>query len=200
MTLDDSNPFQGNRDFVLRYRLAGDQIASGLLLFQGGEENFFLYMAQPPKRVATDAIPPREYIFVVDVSGSMEGFPLNTSKRLLKDLIGKLRPTDLFNVVLFAGDSRCFRRSRCRPIRQNIDRAIHLLEQQRGSGGTELLPAMQQAMSLPRQEGISRSVVAGYRWLCFRRAGCVRAHSHESESLQCLRVWYRHFGHRYLIN
>src|SRR5690349_12355997 len=32
LTLDDSNPFQGNRDFVLRYRLAGDQITSGLLL------------------------------------------------------------------------------------------------------------------------------------------------------------------------
>ena len=75
MSLDDADPFQGNRDFVLRYRLAGQQIASGLLLFQGQDENYFLYMAQPPQRVATDAIPPREYIFVVDVSGSMNGFP-----------------------------------------------------------------------------------------------------------------------------
>src|SRR6185436_930788 len=159
MTLDDSNPFQGNRDFVLRYRLAGDQITSGLLLFQGGDENFFLYMAQPPKRVATDAIPAREYIFVVDVSGSMEGFPLNTSKRLLKDLIGKLRPTDLFNVVLFAGDSTVLSPQSLQANQANIDRAIHLLEQQRGSGGTELLPAIQEAMSLPRQDSISRSIV-----------------------------------------
>jgi Ca-activated chloride channel family protein len=159
MTLDDSNPFQGNRDFVLRYRLAGDQITSGLLLFQGADENFFLYMAQPPKRVAADAIPAREYIFVVDVSGSMEGFPLNTSKRLLKDLIGKLRPTDLFNVVLFAGDSTVLSPQSLQANQQNIDRAIHLLEQQRGSGGTELMPAIQEAMSLPRQDGISRSIV-----------------------------------------
>lgn len=159
LILDDSNPFQGNRDFVLRYRLAGDQIASGLLLFQGRDENFFLYMAQPPKRVATDAIPAREYIFVVDVSGSMEGFPLNTSKRLLKDLIGKLRPTDLFNVVLFAGDSTVLSPQSLQANQENIDRAIHLLEQQRGSGGTELLPAIQEAMSMPRQDGISRSVV-----------------------------------------
>ena len=159
MTLDDSNPFQGNRDFVLRYRLAGDQITSGLLLFQGADENFFLYMAQPPKRVATDAIPAREYIFVVDVSGSMEGFPLNTSKRLLKDLIGKLRPTDLFNVVLFAGDSTVLSPQSLQANQQNIDRAIHLLEQQRGSGGTELMAAIQEAMSLPRQDDISRSIV-----------------------------------------
>jgi Ca-activated chloride channel family protein len=159
LTLDDADPFQGNRDFVVRYRLAGDQIASGLLLFQGADENFFLYMAQPPQRVATEAIPPREYIFVVDVSGSMEGFPLNTSKRLLKDLIGQLRPTDLFNVVLFAGDSTVLSPQSLQANHANIGKAISLLEQQRGAGGTELLPAIKEAMALPRQEGISRSVV-----------------------------------------
>ena len=159
LTLDDSDPFQGNRDFVVRYRLAGDQIASGLLLFQGADENFFLYMAQPPQRVATEAIPPREYIFVVDVSGSMEGFPLNTSKRLLKDLIGQLRPTDLFNVVLFAGDSTVLSPQSLEANNANIAKAISLLEQQRGAGGTELLPASKEAMGLPRPEGISRSVV-----------------------------------------
>ena len=159
LKLDDSDPFQGNRDFVVRYRLAGDQIASGLLLFQGTDENFFLYMAQPPQRVAKEAIPPREYIFVVDVSGSMDGFPLNTSKRLLTDLIGKLRPTDSFNVVLFAGDSTVLSPQSLQANQANIAKAIHLLDEQRGSGGTELLPAIKEAMSLPRQEGISRSVV-----------------------------------------
>src|SRR5690606_16063538 len=105
LTLSEDDHFQGNRDFVLNYRLAGDQIASGLMLYQGIDENFFLYMAQPPKRVAPEDIPPREYVFVVDVSGSMEGFPLNVSKQLLQDLIGNLRDVDYFNVVLFAGDS-----------------------------------------------------------------------------------------------
>src|SRR5690349_10511189 len=159
LTLDDSKPFEGNRDFVVRYRLAGDQIASGLLLFQGTDENFFLYMAQPPQRVAADFVPPREYIFVVDVSGSMNGFPLETSKRLLRNLIGKLRPTDLFNVVLFAGDSAALSPQSLPANQENIARAIALIDQQRGSGGTELLGAVQQAMSLPRQEGVSRSLL-----------------------------------------
>jgi len=159
LTLDDSDPFQGNRDFVMRYRLAGNQITSGLLLYQGQNENFFLYMAQPPQRPVTEDIPPREYIFVVDVSGSMDGFPLTTSKQLLRELIGKLRPTDLFNVVLFAGDSAVLSPSSLQANQENITRAINLLEQQRGSGGTELLPAVQQAMKIPRQATISRSIV-----------------------------------------
>ena len=159
LTLDDSDPFQGNRDFVLRYRLSGSQIASGLLLFQGNDENFFLYMAQPPARVATDEIPPREYIFVVDVSGSMSGFPLETSKRLLTDLIGQLRPTDYFNVVLFAGDSTVLSENSLAANKENLANAIRLLNDQRGAGGTELLPAIQRAMNIPRQQNISRNVV-----------------------------------------
>jgi Ca-activated chloride channel family protein len=159
LTLDDADPFQGNRDFVLRYRLAGNQIAPGLILYQGVDENFFLYMAQPPQRVASDDIPPREYIFVVDVSGSMNGFPLNTSKQLLRDLIGQLRPSDLFNVVLFAGDSSVLSPKSLQANQENISGAIRLLEQQRGSGGTELLAAVQQAMNIPREANVSRSIV-----------------------------------------
>jgi Ca-activated chloride channel family protein len=159
LTLDDSDPFQGNRDFVLHYRLIGSQITSGLLLFQGEDENFFLYMAQPPSRVATDEIPPREYIFVVDVSGSMNGYPLNTAKHLLTDLIGKLRPTDLFNVVLFAGDANVLSQNSLPANKENIDKAIQLLDAQRGAGGTELLAAIQQANNIPRQKEISRNVV-----------------------------------------
>ncbi len=159
LTLDDNDPFQGNRDFVLRYRLTGKEIASGLLLFEGEDENFFLYMAQPPQQVRTADIPARDYVFVVDVSGSMNGFPLDTSKRLLEDLIGQLRPTDFFNIVLFAGDSTMLSEKPLAATPDNLARAIQMLGEQRGFGGTELLPAIKQAMNLPRQGDVSRSVV-----------------------------------------
>jgi len=159
LTLDEPDAFQGDRDFILRYRLSGDQISSGLLLFQGEDENFFLYMAQPPERIKTEEIPPREYIFVVDVSGSMEGFPLNTAKQLLQELIGNLRPNDYFNIVLFSGDSTVLSEQPLQANQENLARAIDLIDQQRGSGGTELLEAMKRAMGMPRENGISRSIV-----------------------------------------
>jgi Ca-activated chloride channel family protein len=159
LTLDNTDPAQGNRDFILRYGLAGDQIESGLLLFEGEDENFFLYMAQPPQRVVTDDIPAREYVFVVDVSGSMDGFPLDTSKQLLEDLIGQLRPTDYFNVVLFAGDSMVLSETPLPANRENVSRAVELIGQQRGYGGTELLEALKTAMGLPAASGVSRNVV-----------------------------------------
>ena len=159
LTLDEADAFQGNRDFILHYRLSGSQIASGLLLYPGKDENFFLYMAQPPARVKPDEIPPREYVFVVDVSGSMEGFPLATAKQLLTDLIGGLRPTDYFNVELFSGDSTTLSQVPLEANQENISRAVDLISQQRGSGGTELLAAMNQAMALKHQPNTSRSIV-----------------------------------------
>ncbi|NJK85185.1 MAG: hypothetical protein HC906_03705 [Bacteroidales bacterium] len=78
--LNQSEIKGGNRDYVLEYQLSGNKIESGLLLYEHGDENFFMLMVQPPKKVIKENIPPREYIFIVDVSGSMMGFPLNVTK------------------------------------------------------------------------------------------------------------------------
>jgi len=159
INLDPSENQSGNRDFILKYRLAGDKIQTGLLLFEGEDEKFFLLMMQPPKKVIKSQIPSREYIFIVDVSGSMHGFPLNISKKLLKDLISNLRPTDRFNVLLFAGGSQLMAEQSLPATPQNITRAINTIERQRGGGGTRLLPALQKALSLSKTEGFSRSIV-----------------------------------------
>lgn len=159
LVLDEPDAFQGNRDFILRYRLAGSQIQSGLMLFKGGDENFFLYMAEPPARVNVSEVPPREYVFVVDVSGSMEGFPLKTAKELLTNLIGGLRSNDYFNVVLFAGDSAVLSETAVQANKENVAHAIDLIDHQRGGGGTELLGGIQRAMGLKHQAGVSRSIV-----------------------------------------
>jgi Ca-activated chloride channel family protein len=159
VSLDKSEAQGGNRDYILKYQLAGDQVESGLLLSKGEKENFFLLMVQPPKRVTLAQIPGREYIFIVDVSGSMYGFPLDISKKLLKDLIGNLRPTDRFNVVLFAGGSTVMAERSVPATADNMNRAITVIDQQHGGGGTELLPALERSLKLPRSEGYSRTIV-----------------------------------------
>jgi Ca-activated chloride channel family protein len=159
ITLDSSEKNGGNRDFILKYRLAGGRIETGLLLYKGAEENFFLLMLQPPRRPAEKEILPREYIFIVDVSGSMHGFPLDMSKKLLKDLIGNLRAGDKFNVLLFAGGSSLMSEESLAASPENVQRALTLIERQRGGGGTELLPALKRAFGIPRAEGFSRTVV-----------------------------------------
>ena len=157
--LDPAETSAGNRDFILRYRLDGDRIQSGLLLYEGEKEKFFLLMMQPPKRVAQEQIPGREYIFIVDVSGSMFGFPLEISKKLVSNLIGNLRPTDKFNVLLFSGGSSVMSEESAPATAENIQRALFLIDRQKGGGGTELLPALERALKLKKPENYSRTVV-----------------------------------------
>lgn len=159
--LDGSDSHTGDRDFVLRYRLAGNRIESGLLLHEDEErgENFFLLTVQPPKRVTPADLPGREYVFVVDCSGSMNGFPLDTAKTLLRDLVGGLRPRDRFNVLVFASGSHLFSKRSVSADSAQVAAAIRFLESQRGSGGTELTAALERVFELPADEGVSRSVV-----------------------------------------
>lgn len=159
ISLKEDEKFGGNRDFILKYKLKGEQITSGILLYQGQDENFFLAMIQPPKLVKPESIPPREYIFIVDVSGSMSGFPLEVSKTLLKDLIGNLRTTDKFNVILFAGGSEILSDFSLGANQQNIKKAIDFIEKQNGGGGTELLPALNRALALCGTENYSRTFI-----------------------------------------
>ena len=159
VSLDPLEREGGNRDFILKYRLAGNQIQTGLLLFEGEEENFFLAMVQPPKRVRTEEIPPREYLFIVDVSGSMNGFPLEISKKLLRNLIVNLRHTDRFNVLLFAGGSSLLSEQSLPATQEQVAKALAFIERQRGGGGTELLPALKRALDIPKEQGFSRSII-----------------------------------------
>jgi Ca-activated chloride channel family protein len=156
--LDPSEARGGNRDFILRYRLTGDALQAGLMLHQGPGENFFLMMVQPPARVVLDQVPPREYVFVFDVSGSMHGFPLETAKRLLRDLVGSLRPEDTFNVLTFSGGSQLWSPRSLPATPANVRAAVAMLDDVRAGGGTELLAAVTRAMALP-VEGASRSLV-----------------------------------------
>ncbi len=142
----------GDRDFILRYRLDGDQLQSGLLLHRGRDENFFLVMVQPPRRVDLEQVPPREYVFVLDVSGSMNGYPLETAKHLMQDLVGNLRPSDSFNVVTFAGGSSLWSPRSVPATAANVQAAVTAIDQLQGGGGTELLAALQRAMALPRDD------------------------------------------------
>jgi Ca-activated chloride channel family protein len=159
ITLSDPEDYAGNRDFILEYKLRGEQINCGLMLYGDGEDKYFMLMVQPPERVEDEDIPPREYIFVLDVSGSMYGFPLDTAKELIKDLLSGLRENDIFNLILFQSDLALLASKSVPATVRNINSAIYMIDNEDGGGGTELAQAMKCAVAIPRDENFVRSVV-----------------------------------------
>lgn len=166
ITLAEPDDYAGNRDFILKYRLAGEEIQSGLVLSGGQavggssrEENFFMLTIQPPERFETEDIPPREYIFVLDVSGSMFGYPLDTAKELIRDLVTNLNETDTFNLILFANESTILSPGSLPATAQNVKAAVKMIEEQEGGGGTSMLPALEEAIAIPKEDDTARSIV-----------------------------------------
>ena len=159
ITLANPEDYAGNRDFILKYRLTGESVESGLVLTQTDSEKYFFLTVQPPQRYTPDDIPPREYIFVLDISGSMYGYPLDTAKDLIRGLAADLRDIDSFNLVLFSDDTYLLSTKSLAATSKNVQAAIDLIDEQEGGGGTSMLEALQTAVSVPMKEDIARSVV-----------------------------------------
>jgi len=150
----------GDRDFVLEYTLSGGEINTGLLLHEGKDENHFMLTVQPPKNVALNDIPQREYLFVVDVSGSMHGFPMDVTKKLMRNLMSNMRHDDKFNLLLFASAANMYSKESVYANPTEVENAIKMLSNTNGGGGTRLMNALQRIMDVPKcEEGLSRSVV-----------------------------------------
>lgn len=159
INLDTAETNAGNRDFILNFRLQDNQIMSGLMTYQQDDEHFFLAMVQPPERVKPEHILPREYVFVLDVSGSMHGFPLDTAKALMRQLLNNLKPHESFNMLFFSGGSEVFSPTPVPATQENIQQALASLDDYQGSGGTELVNALETAYAMPGKSDIARSLV-----------------------------------------
>ncbi len=154
-----NTPTELDRDFILQYEMESKQVESGLLLHEGEDENFFLLMLQAPRRVPAEEILPREYVFVVDVSGSMNGKPIETAIHLFGNLLEKTNKEDMFNVVKFSGSNEVLFDEAKPANMENLQKGFNFLSDERGGGGTELLAALKKAMDLPKQDKYSRSVI-----------------------------------------
>ena len=172
------------KDYELRFRYQGGDIETGVLTYPEGEGGYFLMLAEPPRRVAPEQIAPREFIFVVDVSGSMHGAPLDISKDMLQDLISAMRPNELFNVIQFSGGSVMLSDKGSVPANlDNVKRARAFIDKTEAGGGTELIDALEKAYGLPHTRGFARSIVVvtdGGIWAGGEAYRVIRSHLGES--------------------
>lgn len=177
-------PVEANRDIIINYQLSSKQIESGLLLHEGKDENFFLWLMEPPQRPKADYSPPKEFIFIIDVSGSMYGTPLNLAKKVMSELITDLRPIDKFNVMLFESSSEMMAKQSLTATKDNLAKAQQFIDQQRGGGGTNLYPALVKALDLGKDKGYeSRTFIVltdGYVTVEKKAFNLIREHSNEA--------------------
>lgn len=135
-----------NKDFTLRYDVAGQAIQDALLTHRSDKGGFFTMILQPPGRVTAADVTPKELVFVLDTSGSMQGFPIEKAKETMNLALSNLYPSDTFNLITFAGDTRILFDKPVPATRANVRKAQAFLASRSGGGGTEMMNAIKAAL------------------------------------------------------
>jgi Ca-activated chloride channel family protein len=143
-----------NKDFVLEYKLAGDQTqTAGLTSKAPDGMGYFMLMAVPPVDYVISDIQPKEITFIIDTSGSMSGPKIEQAKNALRALAHGLNPQDAFNIIRFSSDFSSFSPRPVPFTQENVDRADAYIDRLQAEGGTEMLPPLMTALKQPRDEG-----------------------------------------------
>jgi Ca-activated chloride channel homolog len=136
-----------NKDFILKYQVAGPAIDDAVLAHRSERGGFFTLILQPPQRVSVEDVRPKELVFVIDTSGSMAGFPLDKAKETLDLALNTLNPHDTFNVIAFSGDTEILFSAPQPASPENVRKAKKFLASQDGGGGTEMMKAIIAALA-----------------------------------------------------
>jgi len=135
-----------NRDFVLRWKVAGAETQFGVMTHRSEAGGFLTLMMQPPAAPDDAEVTPREITFIIDVSGSQMGLPLGISKEIVRRTLDELRGEDIFNIFFFSsGNGQLWGAPKPRTA-ENVAEAKRFLDQLCGGGGTEMLEGLRRAM------------------------------------------------------
>lgn len=148
-----------NRDFVLRYRLAGNKPSAGLLAHRDKRGGYFSLMLEPPAMPAADQMNAREIVFILDTSGSMSGKPIEASKTFMRHALRGLRPRDSFRIIQFSTNASEFMNDPVPATPENVAAGLAYVESLRASGGTEMMSGLKKAYSAAGSRDTLRLVV-----------------------------------------
>jgi Ca-activated chloride channel family protein len=135
-----------NRDFVLRWEVDGEETRFGVVSHRADDGGYLTLMVQPPTAPSDAQAVPREITFIIDVSGSMSGIPLDLSKALVRRVLDSLRPDDAFNVHYFASGSGQLWPTPREKTAENVRAARQYLDGLGSGGGTEMFEGLRRSL------------------------------------------------------
>lgn len=139
-----------NRDFILRFRVAGQHVATSLRL-QPDEDGGVFALTMAPPATAHLAFKPREVIFILDRSGSMSGWKIVAARRAVGRMVDTLTDRDRFTVYAFDDQIETpvefVGPGLVQASNRNRFRALEFLAKIDARGGTEMAQPLDRAVS-----------------------------------------------------
>jgi Ca-activated chloride channel family protein len=140
--------------FQLYFQRGEGVFESGILSHKPEEApGFFMVLGEKTMRLS--ATVERNIIFVLDISGSMEGKRLEDAKNAIVYLLGELTTTVNFNLIAFEEKPRPWSKTLMPMNEENKNGAIAFVGTLKAYGGTKMLPALKTSFDLitdPRKQ------------------------------------------------
>jgi len=157
----DTGQVPADHDFELTWRPTLGQFPRPAV-FQEQEDGstYTLLTVFPPDLAALgQQLLPRDLVFVIDVSGSMEGASMDQAKRALNLALARLTPNDRFNVIWFNNRVGSLYPAVRLATGEAIRGARHYVGKLEADGGTEMLPAIVKALNVQPDPSRLRQVI-----------------------------------------
>lgn len=136
-----------SRDVIFYYRL-DDSVPARVELIpyraSPKEPGTFMAVITPAadlQRIAEGS----DWIFVLDVSGSMDGGKIQTLAKAVEKVLGKMAPNDRFSLITFNNNARDLTGGFVQATPQNVQRWIDNMQQLKAGGGTALFDGLKLA-------------------------------------------------------
>ena len=150
-----------NKDFVIEVqRGESAKPETTLFLSPRGEtgETHFLLTAFPPT-VQPKQRMPVEMLYMIDVSGSMEGTSIVQARAALLQALDRLTPNDRFGILAYSSGYQEFAKEPLAATDGNLAAARKYVRGLQAGGGTEMLPALLNLMKKPEISGYLRHII-----------------------------------------
>jgi len=137
-----------DKDFILYYSLARDDIGLSFLNWEEEKENYYMLLASPPYTSKKEKLLNKNIILVLDSSGSMSGQKIIQAKDAARFIIDHLDKNDKFSLIDFDDSVEVFSSELVSADSQNKSRALQFVNEIEDAGGTNINDALLQALKL----------------------------------------------------
>jgi Ca-activated chloride channel family protein len=150
-----------DKDFELTWTAKGTAPQVGLFQEKVNGKDYLMATVTPPSVAGVAKPTPRETVFVIDNSGSMDGPSMQQAKEALLLGLDTLQPGDRFNVIRFDDTYDELFGTPVSADAENLSAAKAFVSSLSANGGTEMIPPLKEALhdDTPSDQSHLRQIV-----------------------------------------
>jgi Ca-activated chloride channel family protein len=143
-----------DRDFTLYYTAGNKDVGVTALTHRPNSEDpgFFMLLASPRAQLSKEQQIPRDMVFVLDTSGSMQGKRMTQAKNALKYCLKNLAANDRFALINFSTGVHNYNKDLLPATADEIAKATLWVDKLKASGGTAIDAALSAALALRTED------------------------------------------------